>query len=920
MPAQLRRLVAVVVVMTTLLSYPGIGLAKQTKQTKQTVKSVSQTTKNGSTTQKNKNTVVANNKNTPTATKAKTVSSVAPIVTTVAPVATNVVPAPSSQPGVAQVMSQQSVVLIPQANPNTPEIKVVANLNFGSTSTVANGQTFDYKNVDLSGSAYAVIRMYNIGSADLHLSQVPSISGPDAADFSITGVLPALLITPSTRQFFFVTFKPSSLGVKNATLTINSDDPNQSPYIIPLTGTGISTQSIVYENAEDGATNRWKAIDDAGLPMTITNVADDVNHGKAIEIAVSNYNKQDFGLTKPNGLYTYWYNNISDMRRLKFDLKTVNDVNIYVLVFNEVNEIKFLAYSFDNPNNGLVNNRYGYIHLDPALKDGQWHTITRDLNADFAALFPGHTIAEVQLFELGSTLARVDNVTLTRDVLSAYQVGGTILDQNNAPIPGVTVTLSPFGEKTTTNAQGFYAFPGIVNGNYTVTPSIAQYDFAPVSRQVTVANGNVTANFTGSVSSESVYEDAEDGSVARWVATGAGGVNSITSVVDGNGGHNRVIEIQNSDYYNYNYTLKAADGVNSWHNTTAETFSFDVKTQGDFRTFVNIITDQGTKYLMYSFSPTEGPFAGRYYGFSLNPSLKDGAWHTVVRDLTADVAVAFPGATILSVEEFIAGGTSMRMDNVKLTTQNLIYSISGTVTDGNSQPLSGVAVTIGAQTISTDQNGLYTFSSVVAGTYTVTPVKFGYTFAPVNTSVTVTNSNQTANFTASVQNTFVYEDAEDGVTSKWQFLGAGAGVNSITNVTDDMAHNKVIEIASTDHINNNYQLGDKVAGVSWNNTTGRTLSFDFKTVDDISVFAEVIVNGQSKYVMYSTNRGTGLVMGRYASLRIDPALKDGQWHTYTRDLTADLQSIFPGDQITSVNSFIFGATSARLDNVTLTNP
>ncbi len=911
MSAQLHRLVAVVVVATTLLGYPGISLAKQTTQ-----KAVAKTKVVASTKAATKavaKTIVNAKKQTTAPKQVSTTSVKASSGQTTT--AVSAVASPVSSPQVAaQTLVLQSAPLLPQ-DANAPQIKVVASVSLGPTSTVSNGQTFDFGNVDFEGYNTSLFRIYNIGNSDLHISQAPTISGPDAANFKVIQPMASLLIAPGTRQYLTLSFTPTTLGVKHATLTIQNDDPNQSPYVIPLTGTGVNVQSIMYEDAEGGTTSNWRESNDSGKAMSIANVADDVNHGKAIEIAASDYMHQDYQLTNHN-LSSWWYNNSASMRRLKFDLKTVNDINAMVLVYTQQNTFYFLMYSFDNPNSGLVNNRYAYIHLDPALKDGQWHTITRDLTADFAALVPGQSIHEVDYFALGSSLARVDNILLTKDAFTAYQVGGAITDNNNAPLAGVTVTMSPFGQTAVTNEQGLYAFPGISNGNYTITPSAPQYDFAPASRQVTVANGNMTSNFTGTVRSESVYEDAEDGSVARWVSAGSVGVNSISNVVDGNGGHNHVIEIQDSDYYNYNYTLKAANGVSSWHNTTAKTFSFDVKTQGDFRTFVRVTTDQGDKYFMYSFSPVEGPFAGRYYGFSLSPILKDGAWHTIVRDLAADVAVAFPGATIQSVEEFVVGGTSMRVDNVKLTTQNLIYSISGSVVDGNNQPLSGVSITIGAQTVTTDQNGNYTFPNIVAGSYTVNASKPGYIFSPSDTNVTVVNSSQVVNFVGTVQNTFVYEDGGDGGTSKWQFLG-GTGVNSITNVMDDQDHSNVIEIASTDPVNNNYQLGDKAAGVAWNNTIAKTLKFDFKTTDDFSAFAEVTVNGQTKYVMYSSNRPTGVLLGRYASIRIDPALKDGAWHTVTRDLTADLQSLFPGEEITAVNSFIFGAFNGRVDNVML---
>jgi hypothetical protein len=61
-----------------------------------------------------------------------------------------------------------------------------------------------------------------------------------------------------------------------------------------------------------------------------------------------------------------------------------------------------------------------------------------------------------------------------------------------------TLALSGTSSATaTSDATGNYAFNGLVNGSYTVTPSKAGFTFTPVSQNATVSNGNVTAvNFT----------------------------------------------------------------------------------------------------------------------------------------------------------------------------------------------------------------------------------------------------------------------------------------------------------------------------------------------------------------------------------------------------------------------------------------
>jgi hypothetical protein len=65
-----------------------------------------------------------------------------------------------------------------------------------------------------------------------------------------------------------------------------------------------------------------------------------------------------------------------------------------------------------------------------------------------------------------------------------YTVGGILVDGNNNPIPGATVTLSGSHSGTTTSdSAGGFSFTGIPSeGNYTVTPTLISFSFNPSSR------------------------------------------------------------------------------------------------------------------------------------------------------------------------------------------------------------------------------------------------------------------------------------------------------------------------------------------------------------------------------------------------------------------------------------------------------
>ena len=76
------------------------------------------------------------------------------------------------------------------------------------------------------------------------------------------------------------------------------------------------------------------------------------------------------------------------------------------------------------------------------------------------------------------------------------------------------------------------------------------------------------------------------------------------------------------------------------------------------------------------------------------------------------------------------------------------WTIAGSLSTGGSGAsvaLSGTATT----SVTADSNGNYSFAGLANGSYTVTPTKAGYTFSPVNQSVTVNGANVSGvNFTA----------------------------------------------------------------------------------------------------------------------------------------------------------------------------
>ena len=76
---------------------------------------------------------------------------------------------------------------------------------------------------------------------------------------------------------------------------------------------------------------------------------------------------------------------------------------------------------------------------------------------------------------------------------AVWTVSGDIVDGVDAGIEGVLVTLSGDADDTdTTDVNGHYEFTGLVDGSYTVTPTLANYAFVDASEAVVISGGNET--------------------------------------------------------------------------------------------------------------------------------------------------------------------------------------------------------------------------------------------------------------------------------------------------------------------------------------------------------------------------------------------------------------------------------------------
>jgi hypothetical protein len=119
-------------------------------------------------------------------------------------------------------------------------IVMVRTVAFTSTSTnpdiAVNWTSRDFGTIAVGDHLLDYLTVTNAGTSDLTVSNV-TLSGTNAADFSIQNGGAFTLAAGNARQIG-VLFSPSASGSRSASLNIASNDPDENPLVLGLTGTG----------------------------------------------------------------------------------------------------------------------------------------------------------------------------------------------------------------------------------------------------------------------------------------------------------------------------------------------------------------------------------------------------------------------------------------------------------------------------------------------------------------------------------------------------------------------------------------------------------------------------------------------------------------------------------------------------------
>ena len=161
-----------------------------------------------------------------------------------------------------------------------------------------------------------------------------------------------------------------------------------------------------------------------------------------------------------------------------------------------------------------------------------------------------------------------------------------------------------------------------------------------------------------------------------------------------------------------------------------------------------------------------------------------------------------------------------------------------------------------------------------------------------------------------------YEDAEDGTTKRWQIYDNSPGGATFKNVYDNDRQSHVIQFSGSG-TQNGYRLQFN-DGTQSQNSSEFVIQWSMKYSENFNVYISVQTTSGHRYICYTPIDYDSLGSDNYIHYGLGSDVIDGGWHTFVRDLKADLDEAQPGVKILEVNGFLIRG-SGKVDDIILIN-
>jgi hypothetical protein len=163
----------------------------------------------------------------------------------------------------------------------------------------------------------------------------------------------------------------------------------------------------------------------------------------------------------------------------------------------------------------------------------------------------------------------------------------------------------------------------------------------------------------------------------------------------------------------------------------------------------------------------------------------------------------------------------------------------------------------------------------------------------------------------------VYEDANDGTTDGWEIYDDTPSGAKISNIFDANQQSKVIELSGSG-IDNGYRLLLENL-LPWKNSSQFNIKWSHQFSEYFVIYIDLETTAGHRYIQYKPVDFSDYGTDEYIRIGIGSNAQDGNWHSYSRDLQADMEAAQPGAKILEVNGFLIRG-SGKVDDILLRDP
>jgi hypothetical protein len=439
----------------------------------------------------------------------------------------------------------------------------------------------------------------------------------------------------------------------------------------------------------------------------------------------------------------------------------------------------------------------------------------------------------------GGSYGTATNPLIINFTIQTLTISGTAT-LNGAPLPGIEVMpmfsnpeYKSYYSALRTNAAGRYAMPGITHGsNIMILATSSLYFFDPPNYSFPFLNSNQTANFVAGA-----HPTIAVSGRITWNGEGVPGVNVWGTTTTNTTGHYSFEIVQNS-------TTTITPTKLGWTFTpAAHTVTFITSPQ--------TVNFTGSPQMFTISGNTGEPGTSVTYTSGVSGSssvISDASGDYTIHSLAhGDNVVLTPSKAGFTYSPSSATVTNITANAVRnFSATQINYTVSVTITDAG-LPLGGVQLYNGSTLIpATYSAGVYTFSIPHGTTMTITPIRDGFNFDPINATITNISSPIAITFLA----TAVPRHTVDATVFR-NSIGF-AGVNMAYSVAGGVSGNVITNAAGIAAI----ELNQTTANITFTPTvTGYNMTPTSRTMTGLSADTDIYFTATIQTFTVTGNAG-----------------------------------------------------------------